>query len=493
MCYLIIYPHMNMAKSYQFSKPRHTEFQSQINKTSLSLIIYLHTWQKNTFMILAERLRRLDSNIKVAIIGIGSIGKGLVYQAHKTAGIAPVAIADIKIEKAIECAQWLGIEYKVVESSAEMNACIEQGKTAVCAEGEVLASSELIDVLIESSNAILEGANHALKGIEHGQHIVMMNYEAELMYGPYLLKKANEQGVVYTCADGDQPTVIKKLVDELDLWGFDLVMAGNMKGFLDRYTNPKKIQPEADKRNLDHKMCSSYTDGSKLCVEMAVLANALNLRTATPGMYGPRIESIYDIFNAFDFEEIWKNKQPVVDYVLGAQPKGGVFAIGYTEEKFQQYTLNWFPPEMGPGPFYLFYRPYHLGHIEAMACVAEAYLDHSARLKPDYGMKTNVFAYSKQDLIEGQSLDGMGGYAAYGLIENMADNKEEAGIPICLSDNVKLKRNIKKDEKIRMKDVQFNDQDPAFKLYFEALKCTPMSKTKPLDLKQSETLKTSVV
>ncbi len=55
------------------------------------------------------------------------------------------------------------------------------------------------------------------------------------------------------------------------VWGFEPVMLGNIKGFYDRYTNATKIAPEADKRNLDHKMCASYTDGSELSVEMASL------------------------------------------------------------------------------------------------------------------------------------------------------------------------------------------------------------------------------
>lgn len=420
-------------------------------------------------MTLSEQLKRLDNEIAVAIIGIGSIGKGLVFQSNITPGIKPVAIADLKIEKAIECAEWLQVEYKIVSNVSEMNDCIKRGIMAVCQSGEVLASSELVDVLIESSNAILPGANHVLKGIAHGQHIVMMNYEAELMYGPYLLQKATEAGLVYTCADGDQPTVIKTLVDELDLWGFDLVMAGNMKGYMDRYTDPVKIAPEADKRNLDHKMCSSYTDGSKLCVEMAVLANGLNLRTHVPGMHGPKMNSIYDIFDHFDFEDIYENKQGVVDYVLGANPKGGVFAIGYNEDKFQQYTLDWFPPQMGPGPFYLFYRPYHLGHIEAMACVAEAYLHKSARLQPKYGMKTNVFCYAKKDLKPGDMLDGMGGYASYGLIENLEDNQQETGIPICIAENIKLKNPVEKDKKILLTDLELDPKDPSYTLYLKAL------------------------
>ena len=421
-------------------------------------------------MTLIEQLKRLDSEIKVAIIGIGSIGKGLVYQTNATPGIRPVAVADIRIEKAIQCVEWLNLDYQIVRTVAELNDCIRNGKVAVSDDGELVASTEQVDVLIESSSAILQGARHVVKGIAHGQHIVMMNYEAELMYGPYLLRKANEAGVVYTCADGDQPTVIKTLVDEMELYGFDLVMAGNMKGFMDRYTDPLKIAPEADKRSLDHKMCSSYTDGSKLCVEMAVLANALDLRADVPGMHGHKIKSIYDIFDVYDFETMYKDKKGVVDYVLGAEPKGGVFAIGYTEDKFQQYTLEWFPPNMGPGPFYLFYRPYHLGHIEAMACVAEAYLHNSARLQPKYGMKTNVFAYAKKALQQGDALDGMGGFASYGLIENMVDNAENPGIPICIAENMTLKKPLAKDQRIHLQDLEFDRKDPVFELYLEACK-----------------------
>lgn len=418
---------------------------------------------------LKRKLLNLEKPIQIAIIGIGSIGKGLVYQVHATPGMKPVAIADLNISKAIECAKWLQLDYKVVDNIKDLNEAISKGKIAISDNGELLASSELVDVLVESSSAVLQGAVHALTAIRNHQHVVMMNFEAEMMYGPLLLKHAREKGVVYTCADGDQPTAIKKLIDDIDFWGFDLVMAGNIKGYMDRYTNPTKIIPEADKRSLDHKMCSSYTDGTKLCVEMAVLANAINGKAAVPGMYGHKIARANDIFSAYNFEEIWKDRVPVVDYLLGAEPKGGVFVVGYTENKFQQYTLEWFPPEMGPGPFYVFYRPYHLGHIEAMDCIAEAYFDGTARLQPSYGMKTNVFAYAKKDLKAGDEIDGMGGYQSYGLIENLAETKDAPGLPICLSDNLKVKRDIAKDERIRLEDVAYDANDPAFIMYFEAV------------------------
>lgn len=381
----------------------------------------------------------------------------------------PVAIADIFIDKAIDCAKWLNLDYEVVHTLDDLNYAIQRGKVAVTDKGELICGSGLVHVLIESSNAVLGGALHALKAIRNHQHVVMMNFEAEMMYGPLLLREAQNEGVVYTCADGDQPTVIKKLIDEIELWGLDIVMAGNIKNYLDRYTDPVKIAPEADKRTLDHKMCSSYTDGTKLCVEMAVLANGINGRTAVPGMFGHRMKHVNEIFQYINFDEVWDGKHPLVDYVLGSEPKGGVFVVAHTADKFQQYTFNWFPPDVGPGPYYVFARPYHLGHIEAMQCVAEAYLDGTSRLQPVYGMRTNVHTFAKRDLKAGDKLDGMGGFNSYGLIENLETPETEVGLPILLNDHLVLKRDIAKDARISLEDVDYDPKDQGFQLYFETL------------------------
>lgn len=416
-----------------------------------------------------DRLKALDKDIRVGIIGIGSIGTGLVLQAHMTPGMESVAIADIRIDRAIAWAEKLQRDYEIVETPQAMHEAIHRGKLAVCQDGDLIARCDLVDVLIESTNSIPAGGKFALTALEHRKHLVMMNYEADLMFGPYLLHLAQKRGVVYTSCDGDQPAVIKRLVDDLQFWGFELVMAGNIKGYLDRYVNPTTIIPEADKRNLDYKMCSSYTDGTKLGVEMAVLANALGLRTAVPGMYGSRANHVHDIFDLLDLEALWDGKQALVDYVLGAKPTGGVFAIGYTDNEHQQSTLAWFPPKMGPGPFYMFYRPYHLGHIEAMTCVAEAVLDGSPILQPTFGFQTNVYAYAKRDLRAGEPLDGIGGYACYGLIENCSENVERPGMPICLAEDVTLKRDVAKDEKIFMDEVSYDPDAFQFKLFSKAL------------------------
>ena len=306
------------------------------------------------------------------------------------------------------------------------------------------------------------GLEFATQATHNGKHVVMMNSEADLIFGPHLLALARQHGVVYTSADGDQHTVLKRLINDIEFWGFKTVLAGNMKGYLDRYSNPTRIVPEADKRFMDYRMCTSYTDGTKLCIEMALIANSIGAHTLAPGMLGPQVTDVYDVFDHFDFANLWDGTTPIVDYILGAHPPGGVFVVGFNDHPHQMETLGWYPCRLGPGPFYLFHRPYHLGHIEAMACIADAFLDGEAVLQPTCGLTTNVYAYARQDLQAGELLDGIGGYSAYGLIENCSDNRTSPGLPICLADGVRLRRPLKRDDKVLLEDVDLPVDDPRF-------------------------------
>jgi predicted homoserine dehydrogenase-like protein len=128
--------------------------------------------------------------------------------------------------------------------------------------------------------------------------------------------------------------------------------------------------------------------------------------------------------------------------------------------------------KLGAGPFYLFYRPYHLCHVEAMRCVAEAALERRALLAPTFGFRTNVFAYAKRDLPSGERLDGVGGYACYGLVENQVAGAAPDGLPICLAENVVLNRSVAKDERILLRDVSYDPRRDDFVLYAKALEAS---------------------
>ena len=404
-----------------------------------------------------------DTARSLAVVGIGSMGRGLAYQAGITPGVRCDALADIDLDRPIQWAAFLNRPCRVVRSAAEADAAIGAGSIAITDNAAVLADCRAIDVLIESSSDVAAGGVHAERFIAARKHVVMMNAEADLLFGPYLLRHAQEHGVVYTSTDGDQHGVIKRLVDDLRLWGLELVMAGNIKGFLDRAANPTTIVPEAVKRNYDPKQTAGYTDGSKLNVEMALLANALGLSTRTPGMSGPRLEHVTQVLEHFDFDAI-RGDGPVVDYILGAEPNGGVFAVGYCDSAYQRSMLATL--KMGDGPYYVVYRPYHLCHIEAMMTVMQA-----ARgvplLQPVHGFRTNVYAYAKRDLRAGEHLDGVGGYCCYGLIEN-CDSSSPEGVPICLSDDMALVRDVRQGERLAWNDVRADYRRPAWAMFEKA-------------------------
>jgi predicted homoserine dehydrogenase-like protein len=100
-------------------------------------------------------------------------------------------------------------------------------------------------------------------------------------------------------------------------------------------------------------------------------------------------------------------------------------------------------------------------------------------------MKTNVFSYAKRDLKMGEKLDGRGGVNCYGLIENMEDTIDNPGLPILISNNLKLKRDIRKDERIGLNDVEYDPKEKAFNLYFEAsgiyVAATHQREARPVD------------
>ncbi len=415
----------------------------------------------------AARLRALDTPIRVAIVGAGAMGRGLFHQSCLTPGIECVGVADIEVSRAQAAVATTGRQGRLAASPGEVRRALDSGEVAVCADGELLALCEGVDVVIESSSAIGPAARFALAALESRKHLVLMNSEIDLAFGPYFAKLARDNGVVYTSCDGDQHGVLKHLVDELTLWGFDLVMAGNIKGFLDRTANPTSIVPEADKRNLDYRMCTAYTDGTKLSIEMALLANALGLATPVPGMLGPRAGHVREALTLLDVPALWEKHGPFVDYVLGAQPDGGVFAVGHGDHPYQRGMMAYY--KMGPGPFYLFYRPYHLCHVEAMACIAEAALDGRSLLEPAAGFRTNVFAYAKRDLEAGEVLDGIGGYRCYGMIDNCGPGGLHPGLPVCLAEGVALQRDVPRGEPIALADVAYDPGAFEFSLFRLAL------------------------
>jgi predicted homoserine dehydrogenase-like protein len=108
---------------------------------------------------------------------------------------------------------------------------------------------------------------------------------------------------------------------------------------------------------------------------------------------------------------------------------------------------------MGDGPLYVFYIPYHLPHLESPLTVARAVLFNDAATSPIGGPVVDVITVAKQDLKKGVSLDGIGGFHTYGDTENHSVSAAANFLPMSLSEDCVLKRDIRKDQALTYEDV----------------------------------------
>lgn len=414
-------------------------------------------------------LEKRGKSIKVGLIGAGAMGRGIAIQINKVPGMKISFIADINIQAAYDSALVANFESEQIAkvdncfNLSKYKSIINDGGVVVTDDcSGVLENQEILpyDVLVESSNTISDAAQYCLKAISNKSHVILMNAEVDLFLGKLLKHEADKNGVIVTSDAGDQHGVLIRLLEEVKLYGLRLVQAGNIKGFLNRYATSEDLIFEAKKRNLNPIQCCAYTDGTKLAIEMALVANATGMNVQKSGMIGPKCKKVEQVLDLFDFDSISENGS--VDYILGAEPGGGVYVVAHENDNAQKEYLQYY--KMGDGPYYLFYKHYHLCHFETPIAIYKAIVEKEALLNHWQGDVANVNAYAKKDLEVGDLIShAIGGDELYGLIENNNSiNDFENKIPIGnleAQGNLKVKiiKPIKKDQAITLNDVCIPD------------------------------------
>lgn len=366
------------------------------------------------------------NNIRIGLVGAGCMGRGIAFQVNATPGMSLTWVADLDAPTA----QAVATLAPGSKHGTDFNALIK---------------NHPIDVLVEATNSIEAASDYCQAALENHAHVVLMNAEVDLAHGPRLAALAAEQNLTITSDAGDQHGVLATMIEEADLMGFDIFQAGNIKGFLDRRATPASIEHEAAKRNLSATQCCAYTDGTKLHIEMAVLANALGYLPPTGGMTGPRATRVEEALTLFDFDSY--NGTPRIDYLLGAEPGGGVYLIVTPKKEIpaeQSFYLNYYKLQNSPcGKYQLLYRPYHLCHLETPKAILHA-VAGKAILAPRQEKTCDVYAYAKRDLPAGTLIShAIGSAELYGLVEPLDPNK----VPIAsLEAQVTLNTTITQDQ-----------------------------------------------
>jgi predicted homoserine dehydrogenase-like protein len=340
----------------------------------------------------------------------------------------------------------------------------------------VLTACDGVDLIIEVTGSIAPAARIVLDAFHHGKHVVLVNAELDSLLGPILKSKADSAGVVLTNTDGDEPGVAMTLLRYLRTLGLRPVAAGNIKGMVDYYRTPETQKGFAEKYDQDAKKVTSFADATKLSMETTVLANATGFHAGRRGMYGPACEHVREIAGFLPAGQMLATG--LVDYAVGAAPHTGAFVVVHEESPLKKAQLAYY--KMGDGPFYVFYTPYHLPHIQIASTIGRAAIHADATVAPIGGPVCEVVAVAKRDLKAGERLDGIGGFCVYGLIENADTARAYAALPIGLSENCVLQRNISKDEVLSLNDV-VTDLDPLVqKLWHEQNTRWPISVMEPV-------------
>ena len=394
--------------------------------------------------------------IRVGMVGAGFMARGIALQMCSVVpGMELVAISNRKVDQATRAFNEAGREeVHQASTSREFDEHVLAGRSVVTEDPMLICESENVDAVIEVTGAVEFGAQVVLAAISHGKHVIVMNAELDGTLGPILKSYADEAGVIFTNADGDQPGVIMNLYRFVKGIGVTPVLCGNIKGLQDPYRNPTTQEGFARQWKQKAHMVTSFADGTKISFEQAIVANATGMKVAKRGMHGPTVASgtpIGEVVDLYPAEDLL-NGPGIVDYVVGADPGPGVFVLGTHDNPAQQHYLNLY--KLGEGPFYCFYTPYHLCHFEVPTTVARAVLFNDAAITPLAGPQVDVVATAKIDLVKGQTLDGMGYYHTYGQAENADVAQAERLLPMGLAEGCVLKHDLSIDTVITYDDVE---------------------------------------
>ena len=414
-------------------------------------------------MYLHTKLENRKEPIRIAFIGCGKFVSMFLAQYNHLDKIQIDSIVDLNIEQAKKNCTNSGLDETTI-SQINFSKSLD----------EILDRN--IEIFIEATGNPIVGTIHAVKIIKNKKHVILVNVEADITCGKYLSDIAKENGVICSMAYGDQPSLIIEQIEWARLNGFSVVCAGKGTKYHPtfEYSTPDTVwghygltKERAEKESgMNPKMFNSFLCGDKSAIEMCAVSNASNLKCPSNGLTFPPI-GVYDIAKKLipkqeggliDFDgqvevisSIDLNKNDVLNDL-----RWGVYIVikaknEYVKNCFKDYGMV----TDSSGNYSAIWRPYHYIGLELAQSIYSIALDNRAT---GFTKKYNadVASYAKKDLKIGDKLDGEGGFCARGKLITSQKSKDEKILPLGLTDNAILKKNINKDQVIRLEDVELN-------------------------------------
>ncbi len=390
---------------------------------------------------------RMDQNnpVRVALIGLGQMGTDIVATIDRMKGMELAVVVDIT-EDCITRSLTLAEHAAVATFTNRPSEAAKATRMVATTDWRVAVGMPQVDVVIDATGSPELGAVITLACIDAKKHIVMMNVECDITVGPLLRRRADAGGVIYTMAAGDEPAAIMELYRFADALGFEIVAAGKGKNNpLDLTATPDSLVERARKRDMSPHMLCEFVDGSKTAIEMACVSNATGLVPDVRGMHGAKstVAELQDVF-CLESEGGVLTKRGVVDFAIGVHP--GVFLVVSTDSARLRDSLV--QRDMGAGPTYCLFRPFHLCSIEVPLTAAQTVLYGESAGQPRDHLVSECIAVAKRDLHAGETLDGIGGACYRVSIDTAEAAASEKLLPAGLAKGCVLAREVGCGEEI---------------------------------------------
>ena len=335
-----------------------------------------------------------------------------------------VAIQSRRPERGMDVYRYCGLTgITEAGTSHVLEDAIRARKPVVTDDAFLLAQSEQIDVLVDTTGSVEFGARVLLEAFERGKDVVLLNAEIDATIGPILQVYAAKSGAILSACDGDEPGVQMNLFRWVKGLGLIPRVVGNIKGLQDPYRNPTTQRAFADKWGQHPAMVTSFADGSKISFEQAIVANATGFVVKSRGM-SRGLEyrgDVMQIGSLYDLEEL-RQLGGIVDYVVGT-PLTKVYCLAEHPDPKQQHYLNLY--KIGDGPLYSFFTPYHLVHFEVPTAIARVALFRDFACEAARRSGRRSLCSRKTGPQDGEVLDDYGQFMTYGEAVEYRRNERE--------------------------------------------------------------------
>jgi predicted homoserine dehydrogenase-like protein len=303
------------------------------------------------------------------------------------------------------------------------------------------------DVILECSGDPIHATDVIAAAVEAGLPVVTMNTEFHITTGSYFVGK----GIV-TEAEGDQPGCQAALHEDAVAMGFEPIVYGNMKGFLNEDPTPEDMAFWGEKQGISLPMVTSFTDGTKVQAEQILVANYFGGTIAEPGMMAPAEDDLNKASKMLADRAV-ELGSPIADYVVSTQLPHGVFVVARHDER-QQAALQYF--KLGDGPYYVLIKRNIFVHLEILKTIARVMASGDVLLDNSMAPRVSLGSIAKRDLAPGEPIPyGIGSFDVRGHSLEIASNVGH--MPIGLLKDAVVERPIERGQLLTFDNVSVSD------------------------------------